>query len=369
MPRPRTPAEAAAAVPGATVQPAGDTIPSYIIQPGQTPKQVEMRRRMAQSLMEQGTSTAPVQGGWIEAATRPLIAGIAGMGEYGAAEEEKKGQRSAAEALSQALTGEKIQPQQLGNFFGNEWATPGQQSVLASVYENQQKDANQETFRPASPEEKAALGVPSEMAVQISNLTGKASQVGGGGTTVNVGADQKKGGVLLKSIGQDYQTVMQNFGALSDPGSQVGGVIAGVPGAGGIGRWLQSPDYQRAQYALANIIMNHAYATTGATMSIQEALMKAQGALPQLGDKAPAIKDKQARITSMIDALNQSATGTGVTIPLWTGDANAAPQPDTTQQPDVPQTKPPAPQPGEVQDGFQFKGGDPADPNSWVKVQ
>src|SRR6185436_3339080 len=141
MPRPRTPAEAAAAalVPGA-VEPASSSIPSYIIQPGQTPKQVEMRRRLAQSLMEQGTSTAPLQGGgWIEAAARPLTAFIAGAGEYGAAEEERKGQRSAAEALSQALTGEKIQPQQLGNFFGNEWATPGQQSVLASIYEQQQK--------------------------------------------------------------------------------------------------------------------------------------------------------------------------------------------------------------------------------------
>jgi len=140
MPRPRTPAEAAAAVPGATVQPAVDTIPSYMIQPGQTPKQVEMRRRMAQSLMEQGTSTAPLQGGgWIEAAARPLTAFIAGAGEYGAAEEEKRGQRSAAQALSQALTGEKIKPQQLASFVGHPWATPGEQSIMASVYEQQNK--------------------------------------------------------------------------------------------------------------------------------------------------------------------------------------------------------------------------------------
>jgi len=140
MPRPRTPAEATAAalVPSA-VEPASSSIPSYIIQPGQSPKQVEMRRRLAQSLMEQGTSTAPVQGGVVEAFTRPAIAAIAGMGEYGAAEEERKGQRSAADALSQALTGEKIEPQQLANFFGQQYATPGQQSLMASAYENQQK--------------------------------------------------------------------------------------------------------------------------------------------------------------------------------------------------------------------------------------
>ena len=111
--------------PQPVVTPAADPIPSYMIQPGQTPKQVEMRRRLAETLMQQGTSSAPVQGGWVEAATRPLTAALAGMQEYGAAEEERKGQRSAAQALSQALTGEKITPQQLASFYGNDWATPG----------------------------------------------------------------------------------------------------------------------------------------------------------------------------------------------------------------------------------------------------
>jgi len=215
MPRPRTPAEIAAAAlsgtPQPIVTPASDTIPSYMIQPGQTPKQVEQRRRLAESLMAQGTSTAPVQGGWVEALARPLTAGLAGMQEYGAAQEEKRGQRSAADALAQALTGDKIAPQQLGQFFGNEWASPGQQSVLASVYENQQKLANQERWRPATPEEFGTYGHdPKRGTLMIDDATGDAKVIGGGGTKVDVNPGET---AWAKERGQGFAKDAQSIQA------------------------------------------------------------------------------------------------------------------------------------------------------------
>jgi hypothetical protein len=30
--------------------------------------------------------------------------------------------------------------------------------------------------------------------------------------------------------------------------------------------------------------------------------------------------------------------------------------------------RPAAPQPGEIRDGYRFKGGNPADPNNWAEV-
>ena len=322
-------------VPGATPQPvvtpASDTIPSYIIQPGQTPKQVEMRRRLAESLMQQGTSSAPVQGGWIEALARPLTAGIAGMQEYGAAQEEQKGKRSAAQALSQALTGDRVQPQQLANFFANDWADPAQQSLMAGIYETQQKTDLQEHFRPATPQEKAAYGVKPDMPLYISDKTGKPGTLNSG-TSITIGADQRKANALAKSIGNDFNIVQKDFGALSDPGSQIGQMLKGVPGAEAAGRLMQTPEYQRVSNALYNIIYMHNYLVSGASSSQQEIAAKVQSMMPQFGEAPEAVADKLGRIQAMVQAVQEAGGGAqipgangSVTVTTGGGDSSLPP--------------------------------------------
>lgn len=366
MPRPRTPAEAAAAaaaVPGATVQPAGDTIPSYIIQPGQTPKQVEMRRRLAQSLMEQGTSTAPVQGGWIEAATRPLIAGIAGIGEYGAAEEERKGQRSAADALSQALTGQNIQPQQLANFFGNEWASPGQQSVLASIYEQQQKAAEPEKLIPV--DKKIYDPNTGQWILPPGGAAGQAD-ISDINTTVSKYDTQPgiKRWREVQPIVSSMQKSLKDPSAISDMDFVYGTATTLDPGSvvrtqegDQIAATQAMPAWLAGQ--LNKIMKGEAVLDLKTRKNILELVRRRAGAMQQQAQEeydyytktyGNYIPQQYFRAPGPLDSYN----------------------PD--DYPDTPATPPPAPappQPGDLSsDGkWKFKGGNPADQNSWEPVQ
>src|SRR5262245_12928273 len=75
----------------------------YIIQPGETPEQLALRRQLARSLMEEGGSFGPV-GHWTQGLARMAAAGFGGYEFYRAGEEDRKGQEQANQLLTSALS-------------------------------------------------------------------------------------------------------------------------------------------------------------------------------------------------------------------------------------------------------------------------
>lgn len=85
---------------------------------------------------------------------------------------------------------------------------------------------------------------------------------------------------------------------------------------------------------------------TGAGMPASEAAEYADRYLPTVGDTQETLASKQSQLQAELGRFIQEARGPG-----------GAPQ--------APQG---APAPGTVQGGYRFKGGNPADPNSWEPV-
>lgn len=96
---------------------------------GLTPQQVATRRSMAQSLIKQGTSTEPINGGWLAAIARGLTGGIGGyeasQADQGEAEGLAASRRDLNAKLTAALTGQ-TSPEQLPTALmstNNPWST------------------------------------------------------------------------------------------------------------------------------------------------------------------------------------------------------------------------------------------------------
>lgn len=85
---------------------AGTSLPQsgVAVNAGDTPEQVAYNRRLAQTLMGQGTDTSPVQH-WTQALARVVQGGVGGMWQNQARNSERSGQQAATEALKSALTG------------------------------------------------------------------------------------------------------------------------------------------------------------------------------------------------------------------------------------------------------------------------
>jgi hypothetical protein len=148
------------------------------------------------------------------------------------------------------------------------------------------------------------------------------------GTTVNVNnvtADERRGSVMLQSAKNDFNVAMQNFDALTDEQSQLGGAIEQA-GGGAIGRWMQSPEYQVATDAVTSVLMMHAYITTGATMQREEAAQKAQLMLPQIGDDPRRLTAKKQRLTEYMRAIELSAGDAAGAVSSGTNEFNWDPQ-------------------------------------------
>lgn len=74
----------------------------YVIAPGETSEQQALRRRLAQQLMEEGSSGAPIAH-WAQGLNRLASAGFGGWEFFKAGEEDRKGQLQANELLTEAL--------------------------------------------------------------------------------------------------------------------------------------------------------------------------------------------------------------------------------------------------------------------------
>jgi hypothetical protein len=100
-----------ASTPGTSGQPAPNTGAAPMAYSGATPDSVARQRAMAQALMMQGMSGAPV-GHWTQALGRVLQAGVGSMWDSQAAQGEKEGKASANAALAAALRADPEKPQE-----------------------------------------------------------------------------------------------------------------------------------------------------------------------------------------------------------------------------------------------------------------
>jgi hypothetical protein len=109
---------------------------------------------------------------------------------------------------------------------------------------------------------------------------------------------------------------------------------------------LSSPEGQQYHQAAMNWIRANLRKESGAAIGVAEAEQEYRNYFPQFGDSPEVIKQKEQNRKVVTEAM-KTAAGRGL-------------------QPTQP--APSGPQPGTVQDGYRFNGGNPADPNSWERL-
>ena len=131
---------------------------------------------------------------------------------------------------------------------------------------------------------------------------------------------------------------------------------------------FQSDEFQKARQAGEEFLQAILRKETGAAITADEQRLYGQTYLPQLGDNAAVLEQKRIARAGALEAIragmNQQqleavARADAATI------ARLAAQPAAGGS----ATAPDGPQPGMVEDGYRFKGGDPADPANWEPVQ
>lgn len=131
-----------------------------------------------------------------------------------------------------------------------------------------------------------------------------------------------------------------------------------------IGNYLKSEDYQKAEQAGREFLAAILRKDTGAAVTPSELETYGSTYLPQPGDKPAVLEQKRLSRQRAVKAIEMGLPpqailqleGERVDVPdLPTADAS------TSEVPDMPKV-------GDVQDGYEYQGGDPADEKSWKKV-
>lgn len=222
----------------------------------------------------------------------------------------------------------------------------GKPPELTDIYDEQTGQPYKARYNPQTKTYERVGGVkaPNGMSIQT-NPDGTVSiQQGAAGKPPKLTeAEGKNSGFLVRA-----NTAQETLNALEDEGTSLWNATAGkVPL---IGNGLRSQDAQKYDQAKRNFINAQLRRESGAVISQEEFANAEQQYFPQPFDGPEVIKQKrQARQ----DAIRGLEIGSGAGAQL------AAPE----------KTAPAgAPKPGAVEDGYRFKGGDPADPASWEKA-
>jgi hypothetical protein len=141
--------------------------------------------------------------------------------------------------------------------------------------------------------------------------------------------------------------------ALTDPFSAVGSKIPGI------GNYLKGTAYQNAEQAGTEFLQAILRKDTGAAITPAEQKEYGRVYLPAPGDGPEVKLQKKASRSRAVEALKAGMTPQAI----------LAQEGALRQNGDAAQSSASgAPQPGHVEDGYRFKGGDPSSPDSWEKV-
>lgn len=167
--------------------------------------------------------------------------------------------------------------------------------------------------------------------------------------------------------------MLQSEGILSGIGGQGGvqeqgtsAVQSALSAIPGVGNYLTSTDRQKFEQAKRDFVNAQLRRESGAAISPSEFDSANKQYFPVPGDSPEVIAQKTANRRAAIQALGREGgpsykpqyafDESGRVVPY--GKASQA----QTAGPTVPKV-------GEMRDGYRFRGGNPADPNSWAKAQ
>lgn len=128
-------------------------------------------------------------------------------------------------------------------------------------------------------------------------------------------------------------------------------------------KWLggaRSPEEQLLRAAKLGFVASVLRKESGAAVTPQEFESYSQIYFPQPGDSPQVLAEKRAQRELFIDGMKKSAGA------AWTP-PKGAPSIKSPQAANTPTSA--SPQPGTIEDGYRFKGGNPSDPSSWEKVE
>jgi len=237
-------------------------------------------------------------------------------------------------------------------------------------------------FRPATSEDRQRWSIPEGVPVKINILTGEPEAISG-----MAGAMPKPPPAqVVSGYGANRAAVKKIDGALA--------MLASAPQAVGLMRGFGDAVNQRADpggVEARQVIMDIAGEImsdrSGAAVPAAE-MVRLEPYLPNVTDNADSVRKKLAGLKRELESINSQMEydfptlgqpGAGQRATVAPSAPASAPKKSSATAPAPPRkTAAPAasaattsavPKVGEVRKGYRFKGGDPANPSSWAKVQ
>ena len=155
---------------------------------------------------------------------------------------------------------------------------------------------------------------------------------------------QSKDVVLARRASRAAKNLETLDTALADLGEVS---VGGIPVAG---NYLVSKEYQRAEQQGRELLSAFLRKETGAAVTPQEWEYYGPMLLPVPGDDPETIAQKALTRRQMVEDITVGLGNMGGLVNQGNGQPGSGPQPGT------------------VEDGYRFKGGNPADPNSWERA-
>jgi hypothetical protein len=216
--------------------------------------------------------------------------------------------------------------------------------------------------------QKVLLEDGSEMAVQWDGQSQKWVPINApeGGGTLKPGNGMTEGQAkltLFQSLQTETQPVLLDLENQFNPGNLQDAAARSTPIAGNFFQSEQGQIYSSAATAWAEGALRIA---TGAAATPEEMERTKKAYFAQPGDTPNTIAFK-AQMREMYNRAIQKSLGQETTGTLPKPSEFAQQMSAANGAAAVPADAPPAV--GTVEDGYRFKGGDPADPNSWEQVQ